>query len=51
MFLLSLLPIYLNVFILFFSVLTYDLQGGFAQITIEEISGLPLLSDIRDILT
>ena len=36
----------------FFSALTYDdLPSGFGQITIEETSGLPLLSDIRDILT
>lgn len=35
----------------FFSVLTYDLQGGFSQITIEETSGLLLLTDIKDILT
>ena len=31
--------------------LTYDLPGGFGQVTVEETSGLPLLSDIRDILT
>ena len=31
--------------------LTYYLPGGFGQVTVEETSGLPLLSDIRDILT
>ena len=50
-FFLTLLPIYLTVFVFFFSVLTHDLQGGFSQITIEETSGLLLLTDIRDILT
>ena len=52
-----LLPIYLslhflNVFVFFLLILlTYDLPGGFGQVTVEETSGLPLLSDIRDILT